>query len=340
MSSPYVFEVTRADGFIAPGGVNVVGFRERSGTAFTHRILPRPSVGVVIDCTTGSITAGPMRSTGGPAPSGVVGGMTPVDGQVCAARLDCLEIQFSPLVAGAYLDVAPVELDSPFLSLDDVWGPPAQSLKGQLLESHDWESRFSAVGQLLMAVRREQHRVDPEIADAWRLIVATGGRVPVARLADRYGWSRTRFWRRFRAQVGLSPKRATRVVRFDRALRLVSAGRPLAVVATETGFADQPHLNREFRELASTTPTSLLREPIWRSPMSWTSPRGSGPAVSSDQPARGAQKSKTPDMGSRHDGEGHPRSATSSPGSRRVTSAGRRGPAVPLGIPRAAGRAR
>jgi len=55
----------------------------------------------------------------------------------------------------------------------------------------------------------------------------------------------------------LGPKAVARILRFQRALRLLSEGRALADVAYYCGFADQPHLNREFRALAGGTPREV-----------------------------------------------------------------------------------
>ncbi|MEV4112185.1 hypothetical protein [Nonomuraea sp. NPDC049695] len=43
-------------------------------------------------------------------------------------------------------------------------------------------------------------------------------------LADEVGWSRKRLWSRFRSQLGITPKRAARLVRFDHAAHLLAAG--------------------------------------------------------------------------------------------------------------------
>jgi transcriptional regulator GlxA family with amidase domain len=60
----------------------------------------------------------------------------------------------------------------------------------------------------------------------------------------------------------LSPKELAGVVRFDRAKRLLRApGRPtLAEVAAVCGYYDQPHLAREWRELAGTAPSVWLAD--------------------------------------------------------------------------------
>jgi AraC-like DNA-binding protein len=55
-----------------------------------------------------------------------------------------------------------------------------------------------------------------EVDWAWRRMIGAGGRVRVTSLAEEVGWSRRHFGERFR-EVGLSPKQAARVLRFERA---------------------------------------------------------------------------------------------------------------------------
>ncbi len=78
------------------------------------------------------------------------------------------------------------------------------------------------------------------------------------------GWSRRHLSERFRVELGLAPKVAGRVVRFERARRLLErADRPgLADLASACGFYDQAHLNREWRELAGCSPTAWLAEEL------------------------------------------------------------------------------
>ena len=63
--------------------------------------------------------------------------------------------------------------------------------------------------------------------------------------------------RSFRAEFGMSPHQYLISRRVDVARHLILAGRPLAAVATESGFYDQPHLIRHFRRILGVSPTGF-----------------------------------------------------------------------------------
>ena len=95
---------------------------------------------------------------------------------------------------------------------------------------------------------------------AWRRLESTGGTVSVTRLAVELGWSRKRLVAHFREEVGLGPKAAARVLRFEAMVSRLRSGRRggWAELALECGYFDQAHLAREVRRLAGVTPTELL----------------------------------------------------------------------------------
>ncbi len=106
------------------------------------------------------------------------------------------------------------------------------------------------------------------VANAWRRLRQTHGAVTVAELATETGWSARHLSARFLAELGLSPKAAARVIRFDRArralLRRCASGQRarLADFAAEAGYYDQAHLAREFRDLAGCPPSQFLAEEL------------------------------------------------------------------------------
>jgi len=147
------------------------------------------------------------------------------------------------------------------VSLEDVWGRDAGRAEERLRAAASWDERFTIAAEIL--VRRLGNRpvVDPEVAYTWRRTLTSRGRARVDGLADEVGWSRKRLWSRFRSQLGITPKRAARLVRFDHAAHLLAAGHAAAGVAAESGYVDQSHLHREVKAFAGLTPTAVATAP-------------------------------------------------------------------------------
>lgn len=81
---------------------------------------------------------------------------------------------------------------------------------------------------------------------------------PPRRAVQEVAWTSRHFRRRFQEAFGMSPGEFRRVARFRRAVRAMRAGRSLAEAALQGGYADQPHFNRECRELMGMTPRAVL----------------------------------------------------------------------------------
>jgi AraC-like DNA-binding protein len=175
----------------------------------------------------------------------VVAGLAPSGVRGRGGRdFECLQVRLSPVAAHAVLG-ASWELAGAVVALDDFWGRDAVRIHERLRAGGSWEDRF-AIAEAELARRHDAGRVvDPEVAVSWRQMVASRGQVRVERLAAETGWSRKRLWSRFRCQIGLSPKRAAQLVRFDDAAHRLAAGHSAALVAAESGYADQSHLHRD-----------------------------------------------------------------------------------------------
>jgi len=188
---------------------------------------------------------------------GVHGEHIVLDG-ACAPEY--VRVFLGPLGAYRLLGMPMSELQGQAVDLSEVLGPLGARLAEQLRAESTWRGRFRLVDRLLL------HRLDTgpapsaEVSRAWQRLVATGGVVPIGRVAEEVGWSHKHLITKFREQVGLSPKTAARLVRFDRVLRAMERPDPYGWerIAAESGYADQPHLIREFRTFTGGTPTDFL----------------------------------------------------------------------------------
>jgi AraC-like DNA-binding protein len=236
----------------------MAGFRARSADLVEMNVVPYPAVTMFLDFGDGLLTDG---ASGQRQRGSVVAGLTP--GAVFSGRghdIDCLQIRLSPVVAYTALGSS-AELSGTVAALTEVWGLQAARLHDQLRAAASWDERF-ALAEAALARRWEAGRAtDPEIAFAWRRITASRGRVRVDRLAAEAGWSRKHLWSRFRSQIGLTPKRAAQLVRFDHAAHRLAAGHSAARVAGDSGYADQSHLHRDVMTFAGLTPAAVAVAP-------------------------------------------------------------------------------
>lgn len=147
------------------------------------------------------------------------------------------------------------------VSLEDVWGREAGRAEDTLRAAASWDERFTIAVDALGPRMSARPSLDPEVAAAWWPMLTSRGRVRIDSLANEVGGSRKRLWSRFRSQIGLNPKHAARLVRFDHAAHLLAAGNAAAQVAAASGYVDQAHLHREVKAFTGVTPTAVAAAP-------------------------------------------------------------------------------
>jgi AraC-like DNA-binding protein len=238
----------------------MAGFRVRELDAL--RMVPHPAVTLLLEFGAGSpvlhCAAGrQQRGSVVVGPAAGSGGALWARGQ----NLECVQVRLSPVIAGAVLGAAPADLDGAVVALDDLWGREASRIRERLGEASSWPDRFALTDALLARRYGAGAPVDPEVAWAWNRIVSGRGLVRVDGMAAEVGWSRKRLWSRFRAQLGLPPKRAVKLVRFDHAAHRLVAGESTARVAADGGYADQSHLHRDVMAFTGVTPATVAGEP-------------------------------------------------------------------------------
>jgi AraC-like DNA-binding protein len=176
-----------------------------------------------------------------------------------------LQLRLTWRGARALLGVPAGVLAGDTVDLGDLLAGHPATLVDRLATAGGWAERFALLDSELTALLRRgrgERGVQPEVGYAWDRLAETGGNLRIEELAREVGWSRRYLAERFRAETGLAPKAAARVIRFEGTCdRLLAPDRPpLARVAAEAGYVDQAHLSRDFRDLAGIPATAWLAE--------------------------------------------------------------------------------
>ncbi|WP_236653613.1 AraC family transcriptional regulator [Streptacidiphilus melanogenes] len=248
------------------------GYRQRGVEPRRHRGLPSPYLTLILTLDEPlSIAAHPdLREPPGDYVV-LLGGLHTAPALIeVPGRQSGVQVALGPLGARALLGLPAGGLAGIDVHAEDVLGADARYAQERLQEAADWPGRFAVLDAWLLARLHDAGRRDrpaagppPEVREAWRLLRGSGGRLRVGAAAEEVGWSERHLRNRFLAEIGLTPKAAARVIRFDLARRRLAqraAAPDLAGLAADHGYADQSHLDREFTALAGCAPSAWLAE--------------------------------------------------------------------------------
>jgi AraC-like DNA-binding protein len=248
------------------------GYRQAGLPPARHAGLPSPYLTLILTLHEPLVLAGPTDSPQAPGVyEALVGGLHTRPALITHDGAQSgIQVSLHPLGARALLGLPAGELAFLDVEADAVLGGLAERARELLLAAPTWPERFAVLHGLLTArlagcSQGGPPAPPPEVGHAWRRLRETRGQVSVTALAQETGWSTRHLGAMMRREIGLTPKAAARVIRFDRARRALAAsvGRlKLADLAAATGYADQSHLDREFRALAGAPPSRWLAEEV------------------------------------------------------------------------------
>jgi AraC-like DNA-binding protein len=173
-------------------------------------------------------------------------------------------LRFQPGAASAWLRIPVSEIVGARVPLESFWGAEARGLADWISEGGTPEGTAQRLERALADKASEIAAPSDMPRYIMRLIEegAHSGAHIVHHLRDELAMSERTLLRRCRETFGYGPKTLDRILRFQRFLRL--AGAPghggMAGLAAEAGYADQPHLIRETRQLSGLTPSAVLAQ--------------------------------------------------------------------------------
>ncbi|MCC2593792.1 hypothetical protein LKO27_10285 [Tessaracoccus sp. OS52] len=127
----------------------------------------------------------------------------------------CVQVYLTPLGAYRLLGLPGRELARRVVGVDEVAPFLGGSLPERLAETTTWAGRIGVVEQTLLSALDAGPEPEPFVAWLWSRIRDSGGRARIDDLVAQTGWSHRHVTTRFRVQIGLSPKAAGGIVRFE-----------------------------------------------------------------------------------------------------------------------------
>jgi AraC-like DNA-binding protein len=273
------------------------GYRQRGVPPARHRGLPSPFLTFIVTLDEPLvILAHPDPGQRPGSFATLLGGLHTAPALIAHEGAQSgIQVALRPLGTRALLGLPAGELAEIDVPAEAVLRDLCSELRARVLAATAWPERFAVLDEILLrrmnlAPAAARPGVAPEVGWAWRQLLTSGGAILVSDLAEQTGWSGRHLASRFRAEIGLTPKAAARVIRFNRARHLLArqaaapgpgpgpspspglgpgpglglspspGGYRLADLAATCGYFDQAHLAREFNALAGCPPSQWLAE--------------------------------------------------------------------------------
>lgn len=246
-SPPFAFAEAAPNPRLAPWVSRYWEFQVHDGAPPVHRVPPD-------GCTSLLVARGPGRAAvliaTGPWLEPLAVPVYPGDRFV--------GVRLQPGAAGEFMSRPSAELCNragPALSL---FGQSSHQLAAALAATPTLAAAAAVMNAAFLAAIPGLPAPDPLPRMVVEELIAARSTVRIAAIAQRLSVSPRTMLRRFRAATGITPKEYARVVRFRlAAMALLNDGARLSEVAASGGYADQPHLTREWARLLGITPRQL-----------------------------------------------------------------------------------
>ena len=173
------------------------------------------------------------------------------------AEQECvLGVSFKPGGLAPFFRIPAQETRDAGIPLDLLWGRRAIDLREQLLEAPSPHAKLDTMERALTEMWKPLD-LHPAIAHALGEFAKRPHDARIAAVTAMSNLSPKRFIERFKAAVGLTPKRYSRILRFQHALAHAETGHRVdwTRIAMDCGYFDQAHFIHDFRSFAGITPT-------------------------------------------------------------------------------------
>jgi AraC-like DNA-binding protein len=231
-------------------------YHEAELASTVERILPTGQAHLMVNLdedefrTYSGTACGAVHRRSGAVLAGPHGRATAIDTR---EQRRLIAVEFKSGGASVFLPMPVSEACDRVVALHNLWGRESALLRERLCEAPTPADKFRVLEAVLL-----QRIVRPRDRTIVAVVSLLDRGVSVAEAGALVGLLPKTLVRRFRDQVGLTPKRFSRVRRLQRLVAALNCTGTIdwCMVAADYGYTDQAHLVHDFRDLTGITPTA------------------------------------------------------------------------------------
>ena len=170
-------------------------------------------------------------------------------------------VRFYPYGFANFVSTPIHELSNKETPLAPLFGEEfSRRLEQEIIEAEGSEQRIEIVERMLLGKLNEESTVDKIVKSTIDALLASKGGTTIQAILQEDASQRRKLERKFRQQIGISPKQLSKVIRLQTALKMIlnEDEKSLTHIAYESEFYDQAHFSKDFRQFTGVNPKEFL----------------------------------------------------------------------------------
>lgn len=171
-------------------------------------------------------------------------------------------VVFQPNGINQLLGVDSGEFRDSIVTIDTIFGQMGAELEEKLAEQLTISDRLHLLNQFFKTLKEKKPKTNQVITEAsLDFIIKNKGQFSLNQLVTYTGYTERHIERKFTEGVGLNPKKFGNIIKLHHFLKLLknkTENTSLTSLSYETGFSDQSHLIKAFKNHTGMTPREYL----------------------------------------------------------------------------------
>ena len=165
-------------------------------------------------------------------------------------------VQFKPNGFAPFTSIPIREMEDTAVPMNILFGEGGRKISEQILNARSTPMRIQIIEDFLMKELANRKIIDEIVESTLETIFNASGQFSIGNLSQNHDISRRQLARKFSSAIGLSPKQLAKTIRIQSTLKILlnQENIKLTDLAYESGFYDQAHFIKEFKEFTGLTP--------------------------------------------------------------------------------------